>query len=185
MPKLLEKVVFNRKSESTQHLLFDNQYGFRNKRSTKRLLLSILDKVYQSYDQRDPCCKMAYFYLAKAYDKVSHRKLIQKLQTFPIHNRIIRLVGSYLMSRTQIVRTNIVVSSDIDVTSGVAQGSVFGPLLFTLFVSDLPGAVAFGYCVMYAGDLKLFSRNSIALHFDVKRVRKLCIDNSMQLKFEV
>ena len=102
--KILKRVVFNRKYESTQHLLSDNQYGFRKQRSTTVPLLSILDKVYQFYDQRDPCCKMAYFDFAKAFDKVSHRKLTQKLQTFPIHNRIIRLVGSYLMSRTQKVR---------------------------------------------------------------------------------
>ena len=98
--KLLARVVFNRIYESTQHLLSDNQYQFRKKRSTTVQLLSILDKVSQSYDQRDPCCKMAYFDFAKAFDKVSHRTLIQKLQTFPVHNRIIRLVGSYLMSRT-------------------------------------------------------------------------------------
>ena len=85
------------------------------------------------------------------------------------------------MSRTQKVRINNVFSSDIDVTSGVPQGSVLGPLLLTIFVNNLPGAVAFGDCVMYADDLKIFSRNSIALHFDVKRVRKWCIGNSMQL----
>ena len=99
--KVLERVVSNRIFESTQHLLSDNQYGFRKKRSTAVQLLSILGKVYQPYDQRDPCCKMAYFDLAEAFDKVSHRKLSQKLQTFPIHNRITRLVGSYLMSRSQ------------------------------------------------------------------------------------
>ena len=107
--------------------------------------------------------------------------MIQKLQTLPIHNRIIRLVGSCLLSRTQNVRINNVFSSDIDITSGVPQGSILGPLLSTLFVNDLPGAVAFGDCVIYVYDLKIFSRNSIALHFDVKLVRKWCIDNSMQL----
>ena len=179
--KGLERFVFNRIYESTQHLLSDNQYGFRKKRSTKVQLLLILDKVYQSYDQRDPCCKMAYSDFAKAFDKISHRRLIPKLQTFPIHNHIIRLVGSYLMSRTQKIRISNVFSSDNDVTSGAPQGSVLGPLLFTLFVNDFPGAVAFGDCVMYADDIKIFSRNSIAFHLDVKRVRKWCIDNSMQL----
>ena len=111
---------------------------------------------------------MAYFDFAKAFYKVCHRKLIQKLQTFRILNRILRLVGSYLMSRTQNVGINNVFSSEIDVTSGVPQGSVLGQLLFTFFVIDLPGAVGFGDCVMYADDLKIFSGNSVALHFDVK-----------------
>ena len=57
--KVLERVVFNRIYESTQHLLSNNQYGFRKKRSTTVQLLSILDKVYQSYEQPDPCCKRA------------------------------------------------------------------------------------------------------------------------------
>ena len=85
------------------------------------------------------------------------------------------------MSRTQKVRTKNDFSSDIDVTSGVPPSSGLGPLPVTLFVNDLPGAVAFGDCVMYADELKLFSRNSIALHFDVKRVREWCFDNSMQM----
>ena len=59
--KVIERVVFNRIFESTEHSLSDNQYGFRKKRSTTVQLLSILDKVYRSYDQRDPCCKMAFF----------------------------------------------------------------------------------------------------------------------------
>ena len=79
------RIAFNRIHESTQHLLFDNQYGFRKKRSTSvQLLWRMIDKMYQFYDQRDPCCKMAYFDFAKAFYEVSHRKLIQKLQTFPI-----------------------------------------------------------------------------------------------------
>ena len=181
MSKVLERFVFNRLHGSTQHLLSDSQYGFRKKRSTLVQLLTILDKVYQSHDQRDPCCEKAYFDFAGAFDKVSYRKLNQKLQTFLIHNCIILLVSSYLMSITQKVRINNVFSSDIDVTSPVPHGSALGPLLFSLFVSNLQDSVAFGNCVMYADDLKIFSRNSIALHVDVKRVRNWCIDNSMQL----
>ena len=181
MSKFLENVVSIRIYESTQHLHSDNQYGFRKKRSTTVQLMSILDEVYQPYKQRDLVVKWSILTWTKLSIKSPIGSSFRNRKTFPFHNCIIRLVGSYLMSRTQKVRMKNVFSSDILVMSGVPQASVLGPLLFTLFVIDLPAAVAFGDCVMYADDLKFFSRNSIALHLDVKRVQKWCIDSRMQL----
>ena len=77
MSKVLERVVLNRIYENTQHLLSNKQCLFRKKRSTTVQLLSILDKVYQSYDQQDTCYKMAYFDFAKTFDKASHRTLTE------------------------------------------------------------------------------------------------------------
>jgi hypothetical protein len=99
-----------------------------------------------------------YFDYAKAFDTVSHSLLIDKQNIFKVDLTLIKLLTSYLQSGSQIVFIVTVFSNPINVTSGVPQGSLLGPLLFITYVSDLPKCLQFAKCLMYAYDTKLFMR---------------------------
>ena len=91
---------------------------------------------------------------AKAFDKVSHAKLIQKLKAYGIDDILVRWIESFLTGRKQRVLIGDNSSEWEDVTSSVPQGSVLGPLLFTIFINDLPDKIK-NECRLYADDSKL------------------------------
>jgi retron-type reverse transcriptase len=91
---------------------------------------------------------------AKAFDKVSHAKLIQKLKAYGKDGILVKWIESFLNGRKQRVLIGDNCSEWEDVTSSVPQGSVLGPLLFTIFINDLPDKIK-NECRLYADDIKL------------------------------
>ena len=91
---------------------------------------------------------------AKAFDKVSHEKLLLKLEAYGIDSILIRWVKGFLSNRRQRVVIGDNSSEWVEVTSSVPQGSVLGPLLFTIFIKDLPENIK-NQCKLYADDCKL------------------------------
>ena len=91
-----------------------------------------------------------------AFDRVSHHLLIKKLKLMGVNPNLIYLLQNYLTGRKQIVVVDGVCSDPVPVTSGVIQGSILGPLLFNIFVCDLPQCLEFAHCSMYADDSKIF-----------------------------
>ena len=96
-----------------------------------------------------------YLDLQKAFDSVSHQRLILKLERLGITGNLLRWIKNFLSERKQRVVLNGISSDWTDVISGVPQGSVLGPILFILYVNDLPDKVK-SYCKIFADDTKLY-----------------------------
>ena len=124
---------------------------------------------------------------SKAFDTVNHDLLISKLEGLGFSICAVTWIESYLKSRVQYVKFNGCLSSRvIQVSSGVPQGSHLGPLLFNLFINDLPSVILNSEILMYADDVKLFiplsnSTSSVLLQDDLNRLNTWCNANRLFL----
>ena len=136
-------------------LFSTNQYGFIKGRSTVSQLLKILDEWTQQLEKGGQI-DVVYTDLEKAFDRLPHKLLIQKLQKYKISSTIINWICSFLLNRRQRVSVNGRVSHWTDVTSGVPQGSVLGPLLFIIYINDLNSNNPNISTYLYADDAKFY-----------------------------
>jgi hypothetical protein len=165
-------------------LISDAQHGFVPKRSCVTNLLEFLDFITGFLDKGIPM-DVIYLDFAKAFDKVSHRKLTHKLQGYGFRGKILKWIENFLHGRLQRVVYDGVGSEWLLTESGVPQGSVLSPLLFVVFINDLPGILdsmtklyaddsKFGRRVESSGDIELLQK-------DLDSVQKWCEVWSMKL----
>jgi hypothetical protein len=155
--KILERIV----SEAivahikSNHLACAAQHGFTEGKSTTTNLLEALDYWMESLSHDIPV-DVLYLDYAKAFDTVPHERLLEQLSSFGLNKNYLQWIRSFLTGRKQRVMVNDTYSSWAPVTSGVPQGSVLGPLLFILFVSDIPEIIQ-NPVLMFADDTKVYS----------------------------
>ena len=137
--KLLEHIIHSHimKHLEQHHILTDHQHGFRAKSSTETQLIQTIHDLSKSLDEKKTV-DMTILDFTKAFDKVPHKRLINKLNYYGITGTILSWTESFLTERTQQVVINGSASTPIQVTSGVSQGTVQGPLFFILYINDLP-----------------------------------------------
>ena len=139
--KVIERIIFDQINEYmvTNNLLYDFQSGFRTSHSTDTCLLYLTDLIKTEVDN-GKYCGMVLLDLQKAFDTVNHNILLFKLKAMGFGSASLRWMRSYLGGRKQVVEVNGTLSTPLQPTCGVPQGSILGPLLFLVYINDMKSA---------------------------------------------
>ena len=150
--KLMHKRLYNFLME--HNILYQNQFGFRKNNSTVYALAQITEMIKVSIDNRKFGCGI-FVDLRKAFDTVNHEIFLIKLEHYGIRDSMLKWFQSYLFDRKQFVTFNGVSSELLVNSCGVPQGSVRGPLLFLLYINDLPNISKILNFYLFADDTNM------------------------------
>jgi hypothetical protein len=155
--KILERLIYNRLDNflSRFNILHDNQYGFRKHHSTDLALLDICNKISSSLSIKHHTIGV-FLDLSKAFDTIDHNILLTKLHHYGIRGNALDLLSNYLHNRLQFTSFESHSSDLLPVSCGVPQGSILGPLLFLLYVNDIPSSSKHFSFVLFADDTNIF-----------------------------
>ena len=181
--KLLEKLICKRLQNwlEINNILTETQHGFRKGRSTISAIVSLLNDIYlyiNINNNKNP--SIIFLDLKKAFDTVSHEKLIGKLHLLGLDIEIINWFKSYLGGRRQCVVLNNKTSTVLPITYGVPQGSILGPILFSLYINEIPSKINCGI-VLYADDTVIYHDDVNVLQHNLTLFSDWCDDNLLTI----
>lgn len=146
------------------------QHGFRKSRSCITQLLEVMEDFTKMIDRGEDI-DIIYLDFKKAFDSVPHYRLLRKMEAYGINGKIYGWVRNFLTNRTQRVKVGQEFSSTANVSSGIPQGSILGPILFTIFINDLPDNLN-SKCKIFADDTKIYNtpENNVIMQNDINEL---------------
>ena len=164
---MLETII---KDELMQYFKSENllsicQHGFRSSHSCVTQLLQAVNDWSLALESGNSV-DVVYLDLRKAFDCVPHRQLLTKLQSYGITGKLLDWIEDFLADRKQRVSIRGSLSDWVNITSGVPQGSVLGPISFIIFVNDMPDVIN-SMLLMFADDTKLYRTISSPIDHDI------------------
>ena len=152
------------------------QFGFRTNHSTEHALVSMTEKIKSTLDCNSFGCGI-FVDLEKAFDTVNHSILLKKMEHYGVRGVVHQWFASYLSNREQFVSVNGHNSSLKKVSCGVPQGSVLGPLLFLIYINDLPNATKSLSFFLFADDTNIYFESD-----DIEKLTKKINNELVKVK---
>ena len=156
--KIIEKLVHKRLYSFCENndILNDNQYGFRPKHSTIDAVSKFTVDIVSSLET-NMTTYAVFLDLSKAFDTIDHDIVLHKLRFYGVRGVALEWFRNYLSGRSQYVSYYDMNSASRDVTCGVPQGSVLGPLLFIIYTNDLPKSLSHSKSILFSDDTTIYS----------------------------
>ena len=186
--KILEKIVYAEILTTVKNLIIEEQHGFCPHKSLETNLLCYSQNICQTIDNQDQM-DCVYTDFSKAFDKISHNILAERLAGVGVNAGLLQWVWSYICHRKQVVVVNGYQSEPFTATSGVPQGSHLGPLFFIIYINNIKECFSNTKFLLYADDLKIFRKidhinDCHRLQEDLDKLFTYCKNNSLFLNLK-
>jgi len=189
--KIFETIIKSRLLEHLMNnkILSDKQHGYLQKRSTITAISQVISKILEGFDKQE-YIQMACCDLSKAFDSINHLLLKKKLEHYGVQGKESDLLTSYLKNRKQMVEWNGEKSAWRLIEQGVPQGSVLGPILFVLYINDLPESTSSQSVCLFADDTsfincgKDYEMLTETTHYVLEEAKKWFDANELQMNKE-
>ena len=171
--KIFEKIVYKYVVDflDDNNIFYQYQFGFRKHHSTSHAIITLVERVTKALDTGKYIVGV-FLDLKKAFDTVDHSILLKKLEKYGIRGNMHKWFKSYLSFRVQFVEYNNCHSDNKQITHGVPQGSILGPLLFILYINDFSKASDLLFSILFADDTSVFIEGTAYSSIIKYRIRK-------------